>query len=153
MINWQTVVATVIILLVIWGLWQLHKLSLRRNIEKAMQQGRAVGQRAGQMNFDADIAFLMFILENKISYAMKYIIEPMEITHEKAYLNNATADTITEGIVEEIMPMLSEQYKTVLYKYFTSQSLDEFIIETVYKAVVNGIRGLNGKKIRAGRSL
>lgn len=98
-------------------------------------------------NFEKDIEFLAYIVDFKVKNAIDMIIQPMELTHRKAFINDDIANVHIENITIEILSMLSDDYKQLMYKYFTEDSLVQYIAEIVFQAVNKAIININGKKI------
>jgi hypothetical protein len=101
-----------------------------------------------QSSFIKDSEYLFFIIESKIQNSRQMFLEPLELTYKNAFLNDKLLDSQTEDLIKEIYLALSDDYKEVLYKYFTKDSLLEFIIENVFKEISKTIMEINNKKIK-----
>lgn len=142
-----SVLVTAIILLTLY--FTVAKRSFRKNLEKrigAMRNGILVNNV--KLNFNQDIEYLMFMIEFKVGNAKKMILEPLQVTHERAMINEKMLNQHTEDITLAVIECLSPDYRQVLYKYFTPQSLNEFVTEAVFASVSGTIITMNGKRIQ-----
>jgi hypothetical protein len=131
------------------GTFFLMKYLYMRNIENVTKTIRTKVHRDNTLlNFQKDIECLLFLIEFKMNNSNKYIVDPMNITHEKAYINEDLQNKLVEQITIDIVSCLSSDYKSILMKYFNEIGLNEFITESVFVGISNSIININKTKIK-----
>jgi len=127
-----------------------YKKNLSRNLEKILRikNDELIKNTSNYANFNKDIEFLLFMIEFKISNVQKMIIEPMALTHQKSLITDSVINEHITEITTSVLNTINENYKKNLYKYFTEDSLTEFITEVVFQAITTSVIDINGRKIK-----
>lgn len=88
------------------------------------------------VEFEKDIIFLHFIIETKLNDTKKFVITPKRIT-DRWYISDDEIKKLNEELTNNIIISLSPMYKMILSKYFTDDSLIEYISARLFRELVN----------------
>jgi hypothetical protein len=87
---------------------------------------------APTINFESDILFLNWITEHKMKLTKSFLIDTLKISGQ-TMIADKDFDKYKDDIIADIHSSLSPNYKQTLYKYFTTESLVEYITELVFR--------------------
>ena len=98
--------------------------------------------------FDDDIAFLTYIVGFKCKVYKDLILNPSTELSDTKFLKGEDQEEAVYTIVDSVLNSLSDEYIKLLLKYFTLDSLKEFIIELVLNQITSTITELNNNKLK-----
>lgn len=111
----------VLILLVLSGAGFLITLSLERLLPP-----RPIN--FNPLDFEKDIEFLHFLINEKIKQLDLFILQPMKIAGRNVIIDR-DYETYRDQIINDTFFSLSDVYKATLNKYFTERALIVYIAE------------------------
>jgi hypothetical protein len=98
--------------------------------------------------FEEDVKFLTYIIGFKCKvYTDLVLSTATEATGAKMLKGKDQEDAIKE-IVTSVMNTLSDEYVKILLKYFSVDSLQEYIIELVLSHITSTITQLNNNQMK-----
>jgi len=98
--------------------------------------------------FEEDIKFLSYIAGFKCKVYTDLILSPSTELSETKLLKGTEQEEAVKEIVMSVINSLSDEYIQLLMKYFTLESLKEYIAELVLNQVTSTITQLNNEKMR-----
>ena len=101
------------------------------------------------LSFENDITFLNYLIGIEIKDYEKYVITPSKAAG-RALMSDTELKEYREGMSIRIYSRLSSNYKKVLYKYFTNESLIEYITNTVNNELTDRLLKYNFSFINKG---
>jgi hypothetical protein len=113
-----------------------------------------LSHKAESYNYEQDTQFLMYIIGYKCKVYTNMVIKPLNNIDAKLLSGNELDKAVSE-ITVNIEKLLSEDYRTLLSKYFyisndqKNDELTKFIAETVLDTMTTTINTYNSKKIKA----
>jgi len=123
---------------------------------KLKKSKTSLGMLSGQLQnmklqttyrFEDDIKYLSYITGFKCKVYTDLILNPStELSETKVLKGNDQEEAVNE-IVISVIHSLSDEYVNILLKYFTIDSLKEYIIELVLNQITGTIKALNNKKL------
>ena len=100
-----------------------------------------------QYNFENDTSFLLYIVSYKCKVYDDLILKPGNIIYKDKLYKSNDLNSVVNDIVNDILGLISNDYKKVLYKYFSEDGLIKYIVEITYNNVISLIVNKNKKKI------
>jgi hypothetical protein len=99
-------------------------------------------------DYKKDTEFLYFIMEFYLDNAINRIIYPLDESIGNIFLlDNTTVNQIIEDTILEINSCLNPTYRASLMRYFTEESLTNFITENVMLSIQKVVLDRSKKKI------
>lgn len=125
-------------------------LAILNNIKgnKLKQLSVQLKKLSNTYNFDQDVQFLHYLMADKIHHYKLFVIKPMYSLNDRKLIKDEELNGIIEELVLDIINSLSQEYNETLYKYFTKESLAEYITETVFTELTSEVVSTNNKRIR-----
>ena len=88
-------------------------------------------QNNSKMNFNSDMEFLFYLINFKIKNIQNELIEPKKSSNSNMPANEELFLNCINTAITDVFFSLSEDYKLILYKYFTKESLIVFITQNI----------------------
>ena len=98
--------------------------------------------------FEEDITFLSFIVGFKCKVYTDLVLSPSTELSDTKFLKGNDQEEAVKDIVLSVMHSLSDEYVQLLLKYFSVESLQEYITELVLNTITSTITDLNNRKIK-----
>jgi len=100
-------------------------------------------------DFKEDIVFLDYIIEDKISKAERFELEPLLKQKTVGLLRDDTTTEISKSILTEVLSLLSPHYKKdILLRYFKNEAeINKYISDNIYTRVLNSVLSKNFNKL------
>jgi len=99
-----------------------------------------------KLNFDKDIEFLLYLISYKCEHTKKFMLDAKNVT-STSILNDGDLSNNVDLVVINVTKMINNNYRIILYRYFTPEGLVEFITENVLYTLTSDIVKLNHHKI------
>jgi len=146
--NKEIIILSVIIILLLFIIYQYYKLRKSKETIIALSSQLQNLKMQSLYNFNNDITFLSYIVGFKCKVYSDLILNPTtELSNTKILKGEDQVKAVNE-IVLSVMSTLSDEYKQVLFKYFTDSSLKEYITELVLNHITSVINELNKTKFK-----
>jgi hypothetical protein len=133
---------------------EVESVAEKRILEVKMiadREVRGASNRTRPFDVEKDMEFLLFIIDVKVSQAIKYRLEPELRQGEKRrpLLRDDNLETISEEIVGDVMSTLSDVYKReAVGRYIAEKALIGYVAETVYVSLLSEVIAINDNQIR-----
>jgi len=123
---------------------------------KLKKSKATIGALSGQLQtmklqstyrFDEDIKFLSYICGFKCKVYTDLILNPSTELSDTKILKGKDQEDAVKEIVVSVMHSLSDEYTKLLLRYFTVDSLQEYITELVLNQITSVINELNKRKL------
>jgi len=110
----------------------LKSKNLKNNLKMLDLKAEEIKDENVKFNFETDIQFLHFIIDQQLTTTKEYYIKPLQSSNTTIKINDSNFNEIYENLIVGIINMLSPDYYNMLMKYFTPDSLIQFITDTVF---------------------
>jgi hypothetical protein len=117
----------------------------------ADREVRAAGNRVRPFDVEKDMEFILYIIDTKVSQAIKYKLLPELRQSEKhrALLRDDGLEEISANIVADIMGSLSAVYiNEAIGRYIIPSKVMNFIAETVFISLLSEVLAINDNQIK-----
>lgn len=118
---------------------KLQKLSSSLSVLKEQQK----------YHFNEDMEFLLYIIEYCTTIHINLILKPLSSLKDNKLLTDEDLNNAVEDIINDLNHYISEDYFKVIYKYFSKERFNEYLIKFVYNIIVVHISKDNASKIRS----
>lgn len=99
------------------------------------------------MDYEKDCKFLNNRIDEVINNNLQMIVLPLAAS-SNTIINNHKLQNLVIETTKEIYNSMSDNYiENILYKYFTKQSLSDYIVRSSYNRLLDEINKSNFKKI------
>jgi len=141
------ILISLLVILVIFILILIFKLKKSKDTILTLSTQVKTMKLQTSYRFEEDIAFLTYMIGFKCKVYTDLILSPSTELSDTKILKGNDQEEAVKDIVISIIHTLSDEYVQLLFKYFSSESLQEYITELVLNQITSIITDLNKKKL------
>jgi len=139
-------ISSLLVIFVILSLVLFFKLKKSKTTLGALSGQLQTMKLQSTYRFEEDIKFLSYICGFKCKVYTDLILSPSTELSDTKILKGKDQEDAVKEIVLSVIHSLSDEYTKLLLKYFTPESLQEYITELVLNQMTSVITELNKRK-------